>query len=113
MGAVVVLWRVRRQQPGVGDGALGYHAHASAFRRGQHLVEGALVDDVEGHLKRVEDTHRDRLQRIFVVAAVAHVAHLARVASPQQGVGRFTGAQYLRRAAVQENEIETFETHPL
>ena len=108
----MAMRRVRRQQPGVGDRALGNHAHAGAFRFGQHLFESGLIDDVEGDLKHVEDAHRDRLQGIIAVAAVARVAHLARVVRPQQGVCRFTGAQYLRRARVQKDEVEAFEPHP-
>ena len=43
VGAAVELRRVRRQQSGVGDGALGHDPHARPLGRRQDLVEGLLT----------------------------------------------------------------------
>ena len=41
------------------------------------------------------------------------VAHLAGIASAQEGLRRFAGAQDLRRAGVQKDEIQSLEVHSL
>ena len=112
-GTAVVVGRVLGQQPGIGDGPLGDHPQARGLGGGQHLVQGLLAEDVEGHLEGVEDPHGDRLQGVLAVAAVAGAAHLAGVARPQQRLRRLAGAQDLRRAGVQEDEIERLDPQPL